>query len=232
MPHLTLSSAATVRLPLDSVKGPAETPSVSGTTSPSAGAREGLLAAARAELAERGRAAISLRAVARRAGVSHAAPKYHFDDRAGLLTAIATEGFVALGTALRGVVADGDRRLAALGRAYVEFGLANPALFDLMFRPGELHTDDLALQRSQREAIGELGAAVAELDHPAPGSPGTPAMALVGWAFAHGLVVLARDGALQSAADTGDTADLAHTLIDTFSAYVIGDGRRPDAGRP
>src|SRR5215204_1073569 len=58
--------------------------------------REALLAAARAELVEHGRAAISLRAVARRAGLSHASPKYHFGDRSGLLTVIATEGFHAL----------------------------------------------------------------------------------------------------------------------------------------
>src|SRR6202042_2870874 len=58
--------------------------------------REALLAAARAELVEHGRAAITLRAVARRAGLSHASPKYHFGDRSGLLTAIATEGFHAL----------------------------------------------------------------------------------------------------------------------------------------
>jgi AcrR family transcriptional regulator len=90
--------------------------------------REHLLAAARAELAEHGRAAISLRAVARRAGLSHASPKYHFGDRSGLLTAIATEGFHALAHRLSEVhESDARHQLAVLGRAYVDFGLSHPA---------------------------------------------------------------------------------------------------------
>jgi AcrR family transcriptional regulator len=90
--------------------------------------REDLLAAARAELAEHGRAAISLRAVARRAGLSHASPKYHFGDRSGLLTAIATEGFHALARSLSEVrESDARHQLAVLGRAYVDFGLSHPA---------------------------------------------------------------------------------------------------------
>lgn len=185
--------------------------------------REALLAAARTELVEHGRSAISLRAVARRAGVSHAAPKYHFRDRAGLLTAIATEGFQALTVALSQVSeSDSQQRLAALGRAYIDFGLANRALFELMFQPDELHPADEALTQAQREAIGTLSAAVSRMaaSHEAPS--GTPALALISWALAHGLAVLARDGALQAAAgiDNGDAADLAHMLTDLFSECV------------
>src|SRR5215471_19282528 len=94
--------------------------------------RDRLLAAAREELAEVGTQGISLRAIARRAGVSHALPKHHFRDRAGLLTAVATEGFRALREAL--AAARGrtpSARLVALGRAYVSVALAQPATFDL-----------------------------------------------------------------------------------------------------
>ena len=59
-----------------------------------------LLREARHELAEHGAGGVSLRAVARRAGVSHAAPKHHFGDRAGLLTAVAVDGFERLTEAL------------------------------------------------------------------------------------------------------------------------------------
>jgi AcrR family transcriptional regulator len=115
--------------------------------------REDLLAAARAELAEHGRAAISLRAVARRAGLSHASPKAHFGDRSGLLTAIATEGFHALARSLSEVrESDARHQLAVLGRAYVDFGLSHPALFELMFAPGELHTDDPELAAAQQHS--------------------------------------------------------------------------------
>ncbi|GGM16762.1 TetR/AcrR family transcriptional regulator [Nakamurella endophytica] len=125
------------------------------------GGRLALLAAARAELAEHGHASIGLRAVARRAGMSHAAPTYHFGDRSGLLTAVAAEGFRELAAALRAVV-DGGRRpdLAELGGAYIDFGLAHPALFDLMFRPAELVLDDPELTAAETEALSILGSVV------------------------------------------------------------------------
>jgi AcrR family transcriptional regulator len=203
---------------------------MSTDTSPK-GAREGLLAAARAELDEHGHAAISLRAIARRAGVSHALPKYHFGDRAGLLTAIATDGFQALGKALHEVATTADppptdprQRVAALGRTYTLFGLTHPALFDLMFRPTELHPDDPALVRAQHEAISVLSAAVADLAPADPSTSATPILALISWAFVHGLVVLTRDGALHTATNTqGPEAAtaLADTLTDIFCAHLL-----------
>lgn len=209
--------------------GPRAVPRASGGTG-----REGLLAAARAELAEHGHAAISLRAVARRAGVSHAAPKYHFPDRAALLTAVAAEGFLALAAAIqRAVHSDGTdprdadpgagRQLAALGRAYIDFGLANPALFDLMFRPAELHPDDPELQHAQRQAIRALAGTAARLVPSAPDASTTPPLALISWALVHGLVVLTRDGALAGAAGSTDpraAAELARGLTDVFTDLV------------
>lgn len=185
--------------------------------------RAGLLAAARAELAEHGHGAISLRAVARRAGVSHAAPKYHFRDRAGLLTAVAAQGFRELAVELRGAGS-----LAELGRRYIDFGLTNPALFDLMFRPSELHTDNPELHAGQGEAFGLLAATVASLGYPDP-APGAavdspPAVGLMCWALVHGLTVLARDGAISAATATTDdphaAAGLAHALTDAFTNLI------------
>ena len=190
--------------------------------------RQALLAAARAELVEHGHAAISLRAVARRAGVSHAAPKYHFADRASLLTAVAADGFRSLTAALSPATS-----LAELGRAYVDFGLANGALFDLMFRPSELHPDDPDLKGAQQQTFARLSSVVVGLGHPDPlpgadvGSP--PAVALTSWAFVHGLVVLARDGAMAAAtgATTSDqAARLAHALTDTFTSTVTASATR------
>jgi AcrR family transcriptional regulator len=189
--------------------------------------REALMAAARAELVEHGRAAISLRAVARRAGLSHAAPKYHFGDRSGLLTSIATEGFHALAGRLSEVNEPNARQqLAVLGRAYIDFGLSHPALFELMFAPGELHTQDQELTDAQQRAIGALTAAVSQLAGVDPTPSGAPpALALISWALVHGLVVLTRDGALQAAATPSatDSAELARTLADVFTQYVAED---------
>jgi AcrR family transcriptional regulator len=188
--------------------------------------REALLAAARAELVEHGRAAISLRAVARRAGFSHASPKYHFGDRSGLLTAIATEGFQGLARQLSDVrESDAQQQLAALGRAYIDFGLSHPALFELMFAPSELRATDPELIAAQQQAIGSLTTAVSRLAGIDTTPSDTPKLALISWALVHGLVVLARDGALQSAATPQaiNAAELAHTLADLFTQYVGDD---------
>jgi AcrR family transcriptional regulator len=188
--------------------------------------REALLAAARAELVEHGRAAISLRAVARRAGLSHASPKYHFGDRSGLLTAIATEGFQGLARHLSEVhETDAQQQLATLGRAYIDFGLSHPALFELMFAPSELHATDPELIAAQQQAIGSLTTAVSRLAGIDTTPSVTPKLALISWALVHGLVVLARDGALQAAAtpQAANAAELAHTLADLFTQYVGDD---------
>ena len=186
-------------------------------------AREALLAAARAELVEHGTAAIRLRAVARRAGLSHASPKYHFRDRSGLLTAIATEGFHALARHLSGVhESDAQQQLAVLARAYIDFGLSHRALFELMFTPSELHATDAELIAAQQQAIGTLITAVSGLAGIEATPAGTPNLALISWALVHGLVVLARDGALHAAAapETTNAAELAHTLTDQFTQFV------------
>ena len=188
--------------------------------------REALLAAARAELVEHGRAAISLRAVARRAGLSHASPKYHFGDRSGLLTAIATEGFQALARDLSQVhESDPAQQLAALGRTYIDFGLSHRALFELMFTPSELHATDAQLIAAQQEAIGALTTAVSGLARIGATPSDTPQLALLSWALVHGLVVLARDGALEAAAapPAGSGAELAHALTGLFAQYVAHD---------
>jgi AcrR family transcriptional regulator len=188
--------------------------------------REALRAAARAELVEHGRAGISLRAIARRAGLSHASPKYHFADRSGLLTAIATEGFHALARHLSQVhESDARQQLAVLGRAYIDFGLSHRALFELMFTPSELHATDPGLIAAQQQAIDALTTAVSLLAGIDPTSSDTPKLALISWALVHGLVVLARDGALQAATapPAANGAELAHTLTDLFTRYVGDD---------
>ncbi len=192
---------------------------------PTRDVRSALLAAARSELAAHGHAAISLRAIARRAGVSHAAPKYFFNDRAGLLTAVATEGFRALTAALQ-EIEDNDTAppLAAIGTTYIDFGLHHPALFDLMFRPSELHPTDPDLTHAQAQAIGVLNSVVAQVAPPTEPPPHRlPSLTLISWALAHGLLVLTRDGALPAAAGTDtpkDAAKLAHSLADIFDAHI------------
>lgn len=184
-------------------------------------ARDALLRSAREELIEKGHASVSLRAVARRAGLSHAAPAHFFGDRAGMLTAVATGGFDELGRRLGAAARDasesGQPGLESLGLAYVEFGLAHPALMDLMFRRSELVTDDPTLVVAQRTALGHLRDAVSDL---APAN--SEEWSLVSWAVVHGLVSLTREGVLTRVAETHatDPAGLARHLVAVYGAGV------------
>lgn len=109
-----------------------------------------LLRAAELELSENGIESFSLRAVAKRAGVSHGAPAHHFTDACGLLTALATTGFRRLVAAQEArqkqAAADPLSRQIAAGLGYIDFALANPALFRLMFssEKPDRTSDDLA----------------------------------------------------------------------------------------
>jgi AcrR family transcriptional regulator len=103
------------------------------------------LRAAAAELiTEQGPAGFSLREVARRAGVSHAAPAHHFGDARGLLTALAIEAFERLHANME-VAAEGvddpAERLVCVGRAYVVTGREYPAHCAVVFRNDLVDTD-------------------------------------------------------------------------------------------
>jgi AcrR family transcriptional regulator len=99
--------------------------------------RATLLAEAERTLSEDGIEALSLRELARRAGVSHAAPRRHFADRQALLDALAEAGFTRLADEVRAAIdgADGDypARLRAAATAYVRFATRDAALTELMF---------------------------------------------------------------------------------------------------
>jgi hypothetical protein len=145
-----------------------------------------------------------------------------------MLTAVAVDGFdlldARLQAAARDAAADGRSPLAALGLAYVDFGLAEPALADLMFRRSELAADDPRLLDARRRTLGRLRAAVGEI---AGGSgAGAADWSLISWALAHGLVSLAREGVLAPMADRGEeeAADLARDLVVRFAAGVRAEG--------
>jgi AcrR family transcriptional regulator len=111
--------------------------------------RRAVLEAAVAAVAESGPASISLRDLARRADVSHAAPAHHFGDKAGVLTAVAAEGYDLLADALTEVQEQTEDFLE-LGVAYVEFAIRNRAHFEVMYRP-ELYRPDDEVVRTARE---------------------------------------------------------------------------------
>jgi AcrR family transcriptional regulator len=124
-------------------------PEVTTDTSPTKDARpyhhgdlpRALLEAAVQAILEVGPAAVSLRDLARRARVSHAAPAHHFGDKAGLLTAVAADGFRRLAATLRETY-EATGSFLELGVAYVRFAVTHRAHFEVMFRPEPYRSDD------------------------------------------------------------------------------------------
>ena len=157
--------------------------------------RNRLLVAGLDELRENGLAAVSIRAVARRAGVSHAAPGYVFGDRAGLLTAMAERGFEQLRDHLSasGIDLSDDDAIIAVGAAYLEFARQHPALYQLLFDAEELRRHDPDLGRAGGQAFGALiGRLPPSVAATGPRGPGP----LLAWTVVHGLAGLERSGAL------------------------------------
>ncbi|MEV6113338.1 TetR/AcrR family transcriptional regulator [Streptomyces sp. NPDC052109] len=159
--------------------------------------RAGCLRAARELLEEDGSAGLSLRAVARRAGVSPTAPYRHYADREALLSAVAAEGYAELAgflAAAHPAPATPDD-LAAVGVAYVRFALAHPALFRVMFAEPCDPADE-----ERAAATAAVSAYVTTLvQHAFPGAADPDALATAVWALVHGLAFLHLDGKLDAA---------------------------------
>jgi AcrR family transcriptional regulator len=165
--------------------------------------RSALLEAAAAEIHEVGPSAISLRSIARRAGVSHAAPAHHFGDRAGLLAAVAAEGFRRLNQSMVTAAADSPEPLLAIGRAYVDFARTNPGEFAVMFRPELLGPDpDLEVHgAAAHQRLVEAIAATPGAGHDGE-DPAVTAARL--WSVVHGLATMVITGSLPADDDLID----------------------------
>lgn len=158
--------------------------------------RAALIAAARALLDEGGPAAVGLREAARRVGVSPTATYRHFRDKDALLAAVAAEGFHDFAAALA-EAGRGAEPLSAMGAAYVDFALARPGMFRLMFSPlmgqralyPELHAASDEAFAVLRRGVQSRAAESGDLD----------AGAIAAWSLVHGLSHLILDGVLPEA---------------------------------
>jgi|SRR5215831_7793450 len=157
--------------------------------------RAALLEAAETELEAEGIEGFSLRGVAKRAGVSHAAPAHHFGDANGLLTGLAAEGyrrFVAAQEARqKNASSDGMSQLVAAGLGYIDFASAHPALFRLMFSSGRPDHEAPELSAAGAEAFARLMNLVARV-HGVDPQKNKKAMlsVMAAWATVHGLADL------------------------------------------
>jgi AcrR family transcriptional regulator len=177
--------------------------------------RGALIQAAQAILETEGLAALSLRAVARGAGVSPAAPYHHFPDKQALLDAVAERGFDALTAAMtqRMDQAGGSAaRLDASGIGYVAFAVANPALFGLMFSPiGQNPAAGRSLDLARQRAYGVLQQAA---DASSSVAKASAEDCLRLWAQVHGIAKLVLEGCVKP-------ADFGLTDGEALAAHLI-----------
>ena len=169
---------------------------------------------------------LSMREVAREAGVSHQAPYHHFADREAILATLAGEGFAALGEALDAAAAkagsDPASAMLAMGRAYVDFAVRHPAYFQVMFRADAVPLDRYPEARqAEDDAFGSL---VEEIDKAFADEPAETrrSIAIAAWAMVHGLATLILEGSLarKVGIPKARQRQLADEVIGTFSSLL------------
>ena len=142
--------------------------------------------------------ALTLRGVARAAGVSQAAPYRHFKDRRALVAAVAEEGFRMLQSAILDAAKRGQGRegLKQFAVAYVKFGHEHAAEYRVMFGPEVARDEDLPdLRETSKAVLGLVETGISQLQSAGLVGPGDPAaMAATTWSMLHGLVMLSLDG--------------------------------------
>lgn len=183
--------------------------------------RQALLDAAGELLASEGPEAVGIREIARRAGVSHAAPYRHYPNRDALLADLAAAGFKRLGRRFAQLPATAapDRRLVDMARGYVRFARDEPQAWRLMFGDAidkSAHPELLRVSRQVFEAVRET---VQALGVPAPAT----SQALAAWAMAHGIARLVLDHRLDAHLDVEIDPDaLVREAAEIFLAGLRG----------
>ena len=183
------------------------------TTDPDSGLRARLIDAGVALVAAEGAQALTLREIARRAGVSHGAPRRYFPTHLELLSAIARRGFTDLGdrvrAALDGVGSDPRGQVTALARTYLAFALDNAGMYELMFRHDLLESGQLGLRDTSLPLFGLLAELTGLI------RPEADARRVAGalWANLHGIAQLWRWGSLRLATGVDDFAPLLDAAL-------------------
>nr|BFE58827.1 hypothetical protein GCM10020063_033530 [Dactylosporangium thailandense] len=188
------------------------------------GLRDRLVRAGVELVAQEGSAAVSLREIARRAGVSHGAPRRHFPTHVGLLSAIARQGFADLTARFRAVPETGSSRdrLGGLAHAYVRFAQENRGMYELMFRHDLLRSDHLGLRETSLPLFETLAALLISVwnDGTAPAANRSVAITpAADWARSPQRVVM-----------NGSSADGADPNVDGIRGSAPSAGGVSDAG--
>lgn len=189
--------------------------------------RKTLLEAAAELLATEGAAAVGMREIARRAGVSHAAPYRHYASREALLADLARGGFERLNRRFARLPAPGEpeRRFVAMARAYVQFALDEPETWRLMFGETIDKQDHPDLMHASGLAFGTLREAVQALGIAAPAT----LESLAAWAMAHGVARLVLDHRIDAHLDV--RVDPDELVARAAEVFIAGLRARQDPSR-
>ncbi|WP_107983551.1 TetR/AcrR family transcriptional regulator [Rhodococcus sp. OK519] len=173
------------------------------------GTRQALVKAGVELLEETGSADVGLRAIARRAGVSHGAPRRWFPTHRSLLAAIAEVGLADLATVLAEAAERSGSDLTEVAEAYVAFAVGRPAMFTLIFRHDLLEGSGAELRTVSQPLFRWLVEMVERVS--GGGEPEVRAAAL--WVGIHGIAVLAATGSLELATDGVDRRRVIGTVV-------------------
>lgn len=177
-----------------------------------------LMQAAATLLNEGGEAAVSLREVARRAGVTPTATYRHFENKEAMLAALAVQGFDAFTNTMQEAAAGSPEPFTAMGIAYVRFAAAHPSMFRLMFGPA------VADRSRSPELVAAIARSTSVFDQGLRSRSDVTAdarvAALRAWSLVHGLATLFLDGMLPGQ----DPEALARAVLDSKSATKRGRG--------
>jgi AcrR family transcriptional regulator len=183
--------------------------------------RDALLEAAERVLERDGLSGLTLRAVAREAGVSHAAPTHHFGDLTGLVSELAAIGFRQFNAAMLAAGAAGTspiEKSMARAKAYVGYAQAHPGMYGLMFRTERLDMTRPSLHEAASASFaglaGAIGASRQEQISEATLSLEQAAAIARAWSLVHGFTMLLLDGRLADILRRLPKGTNAETLLD------------------
>lgn len=224
----TATTAATARPAAARRRSREETPYHHGAL------REALLQAAERVLERDGLAGLTLRAVAREAGVSHAAPTHHFGDLTGLVSELAAIGFrhfnAAMASACDAATSPLERALAR-PKAYVAYAQAHPGMYGLMFRTERLDYSRPSLHDASEASFAGLASAIGAMrQERISGDTLTleqGAAIARAWSMVHGFTMLLLDGRLQDILDRLPQGTTAEQLLETILKSTVA--ARPPA---
>jgi AcrR family transcriptional regulator len=190
---------------------------------------DALLEAAERVLERDGLAGLTLRAVAREAGVSHAAPTHHFGDLTGLVSELAAIGFRQFNAAMVAAGASGTTLLEkgmARARAYVGYAQAHPGMYGLMFRTERLDMSRPSLKEAANASFAGLAGAIGASRHEQISAQALSldqAAAIVrAWSLVHGFTMLLLDDRLSDILRRLPQGTDAETLLDAMLKVTVG----------